>query len=197
MKVNHFSSEHRVRLRDFFRQTQDYTRQHASDKLMLQMSAQLRGDTALSIGTSTLDKIWYFKVGSVLEDARRGEANPAVLRECEPQFLSLVALNLQPCLYEAREVVPTTDLTVIDSGVVARRLVMLTKGAVLGTDCVIPDKLAHRRPLEAAYSLTFCQVLRAARGAYRAVPTARCLARGAYRACLPRVPSPSPTAYAC
>ena len=41
MKVNHFSSEHRVRLRDFFRQTQDYTRQHASDKLMLQMSAQL------------------------------------------------------------------------------------------------------------------------------------------------------------
>ena len=52
---------------------------------------------------------------------------------------------------------PTFDLTVIDRGVVARRLIMLTKGAVLGTDCVIPDHLVRLRPLEAAYSLTFCQ----------------------------------------
>ena len=39
-------------------------------------------------------------------------------------------------VYEMREVMPTVDLTVIDRGVVARRLVMLTKGAVLGLDCV-------------------------------------------------------------
>ena len=77
--------------------------------------------------------------------------------DCEPQFLSLVALNLQATVYEAREVVPTVDLTVIDRGVVARRLVMQTKGSVLGTDCVIPDHLTRFRPLEAAYSLTFSQ----------------------------------------
>ena len=140
MRINNFSGDHRVRLREFFRQTQDYNRIHGYDKLLLKMSAQLRGDTALVIGTATLDKIWYFWGG-----------------ECEPQFLSLVALNMHATIYETREVIPTYDLTVIDRGVVARRLVILTKGAVLGTDCVIPDHLVRFRPLEAAISLTFVQ----------------------------------------
>ena len=59
MKTNAFAQEHRVRLRDFFRQTQDYNRIHSYDKLLLKMSAQLRGDTALIIGTATLERIWY------------------------------------------------------------------------------------------------------------------------------------------
>ena len=53
--------------------------------------------------------------------------------------------------------IPTIELTVIDRGVVARRLVMLTKGAVMGTDCIIPEQFQPLRPLEAAYSLTFVQ----------------------------------------
>ena len=58
MRINNFDGDHRVRLRDFFRQTQDYSRIQSYDKLLLKMSAQLRGDTALQIGISTLEKIW-------------------------------------------------------------------------------------------------------------------------------------------
>ena len=57
MKTNNFESSHRVRLRDFFRQTQDYARIHSYDTLLLKMSAQLRGDTALLIGKATLERI--------------------------------------------------------------------------------------------------------------------------------------------
>ena len=60
MRTNNFQSEHRVRLREFFRQTQDFNRIQSYDKLLLKMSAQLRGDTALFIGTATLEKIWYY-----------------------------------------------------------------------------------------------------------------------------------------
>ena len=148
MRANNFQQDHRIRMRDFFRQTQESSMEASYDKLILKMSAQLRGDTALIIGTTTLQRIWYFSLGQ--QHSFRNI-------ECEPQFLSLVALNLTTTVYEAREVIPTYDLTVIVRGVVARRLVMLTKGAVLGTDCVIPETLEALRPLEAAYSLTFVQ----------------------------------------
>ena len=40
-------------------QTQDYTRAHSYDKIMTNMSAQLRGDTALRIAQAQLALIWY------------------------------------------------------------------------------------------------------------------------------------------
>ena len=60
-------------------------------------------------------------------------------------------------VYEAREALPTIDLTVIVKGMAARRLLIFTKGGVLGSDVVIPD--AHRRLRETgnANCLTFVQ----------------------------------------
>lgn len=142
MKERNFPQDHRVRLRDFFRHTQDFSRQHSYDKLMLKMSAQLRGDTALRIGTDTLKAVWYFN----------GTSEPM-----EQQFLAVVALNLTPAVFEAREIIPTGDLTIIDRGVASLRLVMLGKGMALGKDCVIPDRHAALRSQEAAYTLTFVQ----------------------------------------
>ena len=84
--------------------------------------------------------------------------------ELEHEFLALVALQMHATVYEIREVMPTIDLTVIDRGVVARRLVMLTKGAVLGTDCVIPERHSNLRCVEAAYTLTFVQASTISRG---------------------------------
>ena len=55
MQINDFDGDHRVRLRDFFRQTQDYDRVMSYGKLLVKMSAQLRGDTASKIGMSTLE----------------------------------------------------------------------------------------------------------------------------------------------
>ena len=142
MRERSFAQEHRVRLRDFFRHTQDFDRQHSYDKLLLKMSAQLRGDTALRIGTETLQAVWYFN--------SKEEA-------VETQFLAVVALNLSPSVFEAREILPTSDLTIIDRGVASLRLVMLGKGSALGKDCVIPDRHANLRSQEAAYTLTFVQ----------------------------------------
>jgi len=148
LKANDFTGDHRVRLREFFRQMQEFSRIQTYDKLMLKMSAQLRGDTALKIAKSNLEHIWYF-----------------VEVELEQEFLALVALTMHVTVYEMREVMPTVDLTVIDRGVVARRLVMLTKGAVLGLDCVISERHANLRPLEAAYSLNFVQASTISRAA--------------------------------
>ena len=52
----------------------------------------------------------------------------------------VVALNLAGAVYESRELLPTADLTILSKGMAARRLRIYTKGAVLGTDCVIPDE---------------------------------------------------------
>ena len=40
--------------------TQDFARIAAHDKIMVKMSVQLRGDTALRIGMHWLSRIWYF-----------------------------------------------------------------------------------------------------------------------------------------
>ena len=51
----------------------------------------------------------------------------------------MAALALRAAVYEAREQMPVTDLTVITMGITARRLLISTKGDVLGIDCIIPD----------------------------------------------------------
>ena len=107
---------------------------------MVKMSVQLRGDTALKIGMSTLQQVWYFSLDCV-----------------EKEFLAVVALNLYGAVYEAREVLPTVDLTVIMKGMAARKLKLFTKGATLGTDCVIPYERQNLRELDTANCLTFVQ----------------------------------------
>ena len=140
MRERNFAQQHRVRLRDFFRQTQDYSRLASYNNLMVKMSVQLRGDTALKIGMSTLQQVWYFSLDCV-----------------EKEFLAVVALNLYGAVYEAREVLPTVDLTVIMKGMAARKLKLFTKGATLGTDCVIPYERQNLRELDTANCLTFVQ----------------------------------------
>lgn len=103
-------------------------------------SVQLRGDTALKIGIVTLERVWYFSLAAV-----------------EKEFLAVVALNLSGAVYEARETLPTVDLTVVMKGMAARRLRIHSKGTVLGTDCVIPDERKNLRELDSANCLTFVQ----------------------------------------
>ena len=128
MRERNFPMQHRVRLRDFFRQTQDFARLNSYNTLMVKMSTQLRGDTAVRIGMTTLSRVWYFSLDSV-----------------EKEFLAVVALNLYGAVYDVREVLPTVDLTVITKGMAARKLRIFTKGAALGTDCVIPDARQNLR----------------------------------------------------
>jgi len=151
MRERNFPEPHRMRLREFFRQTQDFSRLASYDKLMVKMSVQLRGDTALRIALAQLSKVWYFSLESV-----------------EKEFLAVVALNLQGAVYEAREVLPCSDLTVLEKGMAAKRLFIFTKGAVLGTDCLIPDErkmLRAAREAETANCLTFVQTSHISRSA--------------------------------
>ena len=67
MRERGFSQAHRVRLRDFFRQTQDYSRLASYNNLMIKMSVQLRGDTALKIGMTNLKMVWCVAVSAATE----------------------------------------------------------------------------------------------------------------------------------
>ena len=148
MSDRNFELQHRVRLREFFRETQDYSRLRARDSLMIQMSTQLRGDTALKIGQHTLSRVSYFSLDHV-----------------EKEFMSVVALNLHGAVYEAREVLPTVDLTVVMKGMAARKLRIFSKGSILGADCVIPDARIGVRDLDTANCLTFLQTSQISRSA--------------------------------
>ena len=57
MDENRFNSEHRIRIRRFFRAAQDFQRQSTYKHLLAKMSARLRGDTALLIGLTILRKV--------------------------------------------------------------------------------------------------------------------------------------------
>lgn len=149
MRMNDMPQGIRERLREYFRMTQDYERQHAYDGLLHKMSIQLRGDTALQIGVKQLAAVWYFHPDPASENL----AHHAV----EKEFLSVVALNLTTAAYEQREILPTFDLTIIDRGVATLRLVMLTKGKTFGKDCVMDERFHHWRSNKAAFSLTFLQ----------------------------------------
>jgi len=137
----------RERLREYFRMTQDYERQHAYDGLLHKMSIQLRGDTALQIGTKQLAAVWYFRINP--HDGSVGGI--------EKEFLSVVALNLTAAAYEKREIVPTHDLTIMDRGMATLRLVVLSKGETFGQDCVMQERFHHWRSDKAAFTLTFVQ----------------------------------------
>ena len=135
-----FDTDHRVRVREFFRQTQEYSRIASYEVLLEKMSAQLRGDTALLMGAKTLEKVWYLKINDV-----------------EKEFLAIVALSLKASVYETRELIMSEDLTVIVKGMCARKLRIMVKGAVFGVDCIIPDNHSGLRDVEPAHCLTFVQ----------------------------------------
>ena len=142
MTESGFRQEHRVRLREFFRQTEDFSRTVAYNELLERMSAQLRGDTALLMGEDVLRNVWYLHSDHV-----------------EKQFLAAVALNMQHAIYEARELIPVQDLTVLIKGMTAMRLRIITKGGVFGEDCIIDDRHLGLRDLVKINCLTFVYVV--------------------------------------
>ena len=145
-ELNHFLHEHlfdtamKVRLRDFLMQRKYFSRIHASDALLGSMSAQLRGDTAVHVGKSTLSKVWYFQYPDL-----------------EQEFLALMALNLSPAIFQRGEQLPTDKLTVIIIGVAARRLHIYVKGSILGIDFIIEQEHDALREQTPANCLTFVQ----------------------------------------
>ena len=142
MTESGFTQPHRVRLREFFRQTEDFSRTVAYNELLEKMSAQLRGDTALLMGEEVLRNVWYLHSDHV-----------------EKEFLAVVALNMQHAVYEARELIPVQDLTVLIKGMTAMRLRIITKGGVFGDDCIIDARHAGLRDLVKVNCLTFVQVV--------------------------------------
>ena len=77
------------------------------------MSGQLKGDTALLMGEETLRSVWYLHSDNV-----------------EKEFLALVALNMYHAVYEARELIPVNDLTVLLKGMTAMRLRITSRRVV-------------------------------------------------------------------
>tara|TARA_B110001452_G_C15232388_1_gene426830 strand:+ start:798 stop:2603 length:1806 start_codon:yes stop_codon:yes gene_type:complete len=146
MSEHSFEKMHAVRLREFFRQTQDYQRHASYEDLFEKMSAQLRGDTALAVGQDILNAVWYLRIGNEDKDQR-----------IEREYLAVIALNMGVSVYEAQEMVPTEDLTIITKGMVALKLHILGKGAVLGIDCIILDQHAGLRDKAKGNCVSFVQ----------------------------------------
>ena len=142
MEENEFTQGHRVRIRRFFRATQDFARRRESRRLLDKMSDRLKGDTALLIGVSVLNKVWYFSM---------------IRFDIEKGYLASVAVALEKRVYEPKEQFPIDDLTVVGSGTLCVGLRIMGKGRVLGLDCLIPEAHAKLRNAseQLAASLTF------------------------------------------
>jgi hypothetical protein len=125
MDDNNFVTDHRVRIRRFFRSTQDYTRQEKNKRLIDLMSPRLKGDTALLIGVATLRKVWYFDVKAF---------------KIEKDFLAAIALKLSRRVWESKERFHLDNLTVMLSGTACIGLRIVLKGAVMGLDALIKDE---------------------------------------------------------
>ena len=130
MAENEFSQGHRVRIRRFFRATQDHVRKADSRFLLNKMSDRLKGDTALLIGVQVLNKVWYFNL---------------TVYDIEKGYLASVALALENCVYEPKEKFPLEDLTVVTTGMCCVKLRIMKRGAVMGLDCLIPERRAALR----------------------------------------------------
>jgi hypothetical protein len=141
----HLTTDHRVRIRQFFRASRDFTRRSSYHELMSKMSERLRGDTSLIIGVTVLSKVWYFDLNEF---------------NLEFDFLAHVSLALQPKVYEAKDRFDLTDLTVLTKGTLCMGLRILIKGACVGLDCII--KPGHRGLLDQSTlqvaCLTFAEV---------------------------------------
>lgn len=122
MDDHQFGTDHRVRIRRFFRSTQEFTRQSSYKYLLGKMSERLRGDTALLIGVNVMRRVWYFDLRSF---------------DIEKDFLAHIALAMERYIFEAKERFKLSDLTVIINGTVCVGLRIVLKGCVLGQDCLI------------------------------------------------------------
>ena len=121
MEENEFTQGHRVRIRRFFRATQDFVRRADSKRLLDKMSDRLKGDTALLIGITVLNKVWYFSL---------------VRFDIEKAYLASVALALEVTIYEPKERFAIEHLTVITRGTCCVGLMIMNKGRVIGLDCL-------------------------------------------------------------
>ena len=59
MAESNFPTEHKVRLREFFRHRKDFDRVVAYETLLTKMSSHLKGDTALLLSIETIRPVWY------------------------------------------------------------------------------------------------------------------------------------------
>ena len=64
MVDNQLRTDHRVRIRQFFRATREYTRRASYKGLLTQMSDRLRGDMSLVIGVNVLSKVPWLGLGA-------------------------------------------------------------------------------------------------------------------------------------
>ena len=147
MEDRGFSDMHKRRLRDFFTYTKDFSRESGYASIFNQMSNKLRADTALIIGEKHLARVWYLTSEDL---GRRGPG-------CEKGFLCEVALNMRPAVYEMHEPLGLDSLTIIRSGLVAKRMRLLGAGQVVGIDCILAEHHSGLRDDDPINCLSFVQ----------------------------------------
>eukprot|EP00325_Prymnesiales_sp_UTEX-LB-985_P008844 CAMPEP_0174710154 /NCGR_PEP_ID=MMETSP1094-20130205/11866_1 /TAXON_ID=156173 /ORGANISM="Chrysochromulina brevifilum, Strain UTEX LB 985" /LENGTH=627 /DNA_ID=CAMNT_0015908917 /DNA_START=79 /DNA_END=1962 /DNA_ORIENTATION=+ len=139
MEDKNFDAKHQRRLREYFLFTKDFfALESGYADLFNRMSSKLRADTALIISDSTLSKVWYLSPD-----------------KCEKGFLCEVALSMQSTAYELQEPIPLAVLTIIRTGLVAKRMKILGPGSVVGADCVISETHAGLRDDDPCTSISY------------------------------------------
>jgi hypothetical protein len=112
----------RVRVRQFFYQTQHMSAVKGYGELLLQMSPKLRQEVAFSAHQEWVGKIWY-------------------LESCSPAFVGEIAQSFRAMMYAPQELLdmPATIYIITKQGVVFRKAMILNVGSIWGEDCILQD----------------------------------------------------------
>ena len=141
MQENHFPSEMRQRLREYFHQTKHLRKSTNQQLLINQMSPMLQGEVQLRVMAPLLRRVWYF-------------------RELDEEVLVQISVNMVPKVFAPTEVCTPGFLYIVKSGVALFGGQVVPSGGIWGEDMILSTTLFRRF---CAVAMTYLQVYRLSR----------------------------------
>jgi potassium voltage-gated channel Eag-related subfamily H protein 7 len=129
MEENQMPNPMRVRLREYFNYCKQMNRQKYYQALLTEMSPTLRGEVAMFINSSWLDKVPFFNPRDATEQETR-------------TFTVAVSMKLVPEAFAPQELIirmgePTEKMYMVQRGVVAMKGRIISSGKLIGEDFVM------------------------------------------------------------
>ena len=137
MSLHDLPGAMRQRLRDFFHRTKHLWQANASHQVLMRMSPALQGEVLLHTNATWLGLV------------------PWLAHE-DPRFLTQLILALQPAVYAPGELIRSTALHIVNSGVAIYGGRLIRHGGVWGEDMLIAAQ--HLRARRLVRAITYVEV---------------------------------------
>ena len=137
MSLHSLPDEMRQRLRDFFHRTRHLWQSNASHQVLMRMSPALQGEVLLHTNAKWLSNV------------------PWLAHE-DPRFLTQLILQLEPAVFAPSEVIRSTALHIVNSGVAIHGGNLIRHGGVWGSDMLIAAP--HLRSRTLVRAITYVEV---------------------------------------